>query len=371
MAQNTLISSTPTPIPKTAEDDPVKKCFDKCGGYVEPCFSQCIYAGAGAGEGQPCTITAGCQMGLACVNGICTKSESGKGSQIPTKSISPCPKGEGYKRPINGQCKAGESSVKSAESGLWWCCPGTITTKCQDDVDCVTKHGAGWTCKNGKCVGPPGGSTSCTRNSDCATGKKCVDGICVGGGGGGGDGGGGGGGGGGVGEQFGWSPEIQALLSRILDRANSLLDQPLGLTDAERQAIYNRIFERIKGMERPAIQSMMNVASRQGLLGSPYAERGVTEIQRGTREQLANAERDIEIQEAQDRYQQLMGTTGMAQSLLGTGMGAEQLVEAANAARRGEGTSSMNAVLQYLIATGGQNSTYYQALLNWLTQHGG
>ena len=171
------------------------------------------------------------------------------------------------------------------------------------------------------------------------------------------------------GEQFGWSPEIQALLARILDRANSLLDQPLGLSDEERQAIYNRIFEKIKGSEAPAIQSAMNVASRQGLLGSPYAERGIAGIQRGTREQLAGAERDIQIQEAQDRYQQLLGTTGMAQSLLGTGMGAEQLVEAANAARRGEGTSSLNSILQYLISLGGQNSTYYQALLNWLTTH--
>ena len=372
MAQNTLISSTPTPIPKTAEEDPVKKCFDKCGGYVEPCFSQCIYAGAGAGEGQPCTITAGCQMGLACVNGICTKSESGKGSQIPTLK-SPCPKGEGYKRPINGQCKAGESSVKSAESGLWWCCPGTLTSKCQDDADCVTKHGAGWTCgADGKCVAPPSGSTSCTRNSDCAIGYECISGACEKKGGGGGGGGGAGGGTSGWGgEQFGWSPEIQALLARILDRANSLLDQPLGLTDEERQAIYNRIFEKIKGMEGPTIQSAYNRISRQGLLGSPYAEREVAGIQRGTRELLTGAERDIEIQEAQDRYQQLLGTTGMAQNLLGTGMGAEQLVEAANAARRGEGTMSLNSILQYLIATGGQNSTYYQALLNWLTQHGG
>lgn len=361
------------------EEDPVKKCFDKCGGYKEPCFSQCLMASGGdqsiGNEGDPCTVTVGCQIGLACVNGRCTKSESGMGHQIPTKKISPCPKGVGYKRPINGQCKAGESSVKSAESGLWWCCPGTITTECQDDADCVEKHGAGWTCgKDGKCVAPPPGPTPCTRNSDCATGYECINGVCKkkgGGGDGGGAGGGGDGGGGWGGEQFGWSPEIQALLARILDRANSLLDQPLGLSNAERQAIYNRIFEKIKGTERPAIQSAMNVASRQGLLGSPYVERGITGIQRGTRELLTGAERDIEIQEAQDRYQQLLGTTGMAQNLLGTGMGAEQLVEAANAARRGEGTSSLNSILQYLIAMGGQNSTYYQALLNWLTTHSG
>jgi len=357
MAQNTLISSTPTPIPKTAEEDPVKKCFDKCGGYVEPCFSQCLY-GRDLGS---CKTTADCPTGYECIGGVCKKKSEVPVNTCESKTGKACVNssecgynGEcagAYVDPVNKRIVGGRCQCKKGEGHI-----------CSGDKDCA----AGTHCVNGACVALTG--NNCVRNTDCATGKKCVDGICVGGGGGGGDGGGGGGG---VGEQFGWSPEIQALLSRILDRANSLLDQPLGLTDAERQAIYNRIFERIKGMERPAIQSMMNVASRQGLLGSPYAERGVTEIQRGTREQLANAERDIEIQEAQDRYQQLMGTTGMAQSLLGTGMGAEQLVEAANAARRGEGTSSMNAVLQYLIATGGQNSTYYQALLNWLTQHGG
>jgi len=183
---------------------------------------------------------------------------------------------------------------------------------------------------------------------------------------------GGGGEGGGAGEQFGWSPDVQALLSRILDRANSLLDRPLGLSDEERQAIYNRIFERIKGTERPAIQSAMNVASRQGLLGSPYAERAITGIQRGTREMLGGAERDIGIEEARRRYEELMGTTGMAQNLLGTGMGAEQMTEALNAARRGEGTTYLSLILQYLSSMmGGQNNSYWQAIMNRLLQQQG
>lgn len=173
----------------------------------------------------------------------------------------------------------------------------------------------------------------------------------------------------GAGEQFQWSPETQALLQRILDRANSLLDQPLGLTEQERQAIYNRIFEKIKGMERPAIQSQMDIASRQGLLGSPYAERAITGIQRGTRETLAGAERDIEIEEAQRRYEQLLGTTGMAQSLLGMGMSAEQITEALNAARRGEGQDWAQMLLNYFgILYGGQNDYYWQAILNRLLQ---
>ena len=249
------------------------------------------------------------------------------------------------------RCQGAYEGCKSLEGG-----------PCKNNTECPP----GFVCESGRCTPLIGGT--CSGDADCPSGQRCKNGRCYvpsGGGGGGNDGGGGGGSASGWGgEQFGWSPEIQALLARILDRANSLLDQPLGLSDEERQAIYNRIFEKIKGTEAPTIQSMLNRTSRQGLLGSPYAERAVAGIQRGTGEQLAGAERDIEIQEAQDRYQQLLGTTGMAQSLLGTGMGAEQLVEAANAARRGEGTTALNLMLQYLSSMmGGQNNSYWQAIL--------
>lgn len=171
------------------------------------------------------------------------------------------------------------------------------------------------------------------------------------------------------GQEFKWSPEMQALLSRILERANMLLDQPLGLSDEEREAIYSRIYEKIKGGERPAIQSQMDVISRQGMLGSPYAERSITGIQRGTRELLGSAERDIELEETQRRYDQLMGTTGMVQSLFGTGMGAEQIAEMLSSGRRGEGQAAMNSLLSYLgMLYGGQNNSYWQAILARLLQ---
>jgi hypothetical protein len=294
--------------------------------------------------------------GWTCSNGYCVPPPN-----IQCSETKPCPTGyeckNGYCVPIpEPNCIQDKYCTTDEICGKGKC----VRNKCECyggcniDSDCPT----GKVCKNNKCEkkgdGDGDGDHTCTGDSDCPAGQKCFSGICKE-----------------YAGEFAWSPETQALLARILDRANSLLDQPLGLSDEERQAIYNRIFEKIKGTERPAIQSAMNVTSRQGLLGSPYAERGVTQIQRSTREQLSAAERDIQIQEAQDRYQQLLGTTEMAQSLLGTGMSAEQLVEAANAARRGEGTSSLNSILQYLISVGGQNSTYYQALLNWLTTHSG
>ena len=206
-----------------------------------------------------------------------------------------------------------------------------------------------------------------TAGPSCRCEKWCADGLekgtlseaCTGTGGGAGEG---------VGGEFQWSPEVKALIARILERAQMLLDRPLGLSDEERQAIYNRVFEKIKGGERASIQSEMDRTSRMGLLGSPYAERGITGIQRGTRELLAGTERDIEIEETQRRFDELMQTTQLSNLLLGTGMGAEQISEVLSAARRGEGMEAFNLVMQYLaMLYGGQNQSYWQALMNrWL-----
>jgi len=217
-------------------------------------------------------------------------------------------------------------------------------------------------CINGICVEK---NTATQANIDACKGKAVGDPCSKapvedGNGGGGGNGGEGGG-------EFQWSPETQALLQRILDRANMLLDQPLGLTEEERQAIYNRIFEKIKGMERPLIQSEMDRISRMGLLGSPFEERSIAGIKRGTAESLATAERDIEIEEAQRRFNQLMATTGMAQSLLGSGLGAEQTAELLSSGRRGEGRDWMQMLLNYFSTIyGGQSNAYWQAILNQL-----
>jgi hypothetical protein len=234
------------------------------------------------------------------------------------------------------------------------------TGGCTSDTDCAE----GYYCKDGECVKKEGGG--CAADADCPDGYVCKDGKCVKKEENGGDGGDGG-----VGGEYKWSPEVQALLARILERANMLLDRPLGLSDEERQAIYNRIFEKIKGTERPTIQSALDRISRQGLLGSPYAEREVAGIQRGTREMLGGAERDIEIEEAQRRFNELMQTTALSQSLLGTGMSAEQMTEALNAARRGEGTGALALLLQYLSTMGGQNNYYWQAIMNQLLQKQG
>ena len=207
-----------------------------------------------------------------------------------------------------------------------------------------------------------------SKGASCRCAEWCADGLakgtltegCTGTGKGGEDG-----------DQFEWSPELQALWARIMERANQLLDEPRGLSEEERQAIYNRAFEKVKGMERPAIQTAQDRMARMGMLESPYAGREVAGIERGTREMLGSTARDIELEETQRRFGEMMASLGMVSNITGQKMTGEQLMEALNAARRGEGSSAMQQLLAYLgLGQSGQGNEYYQAILNKILQGG-
>ena len=64
---------------------------------------------------------------------------------------------------------------------------GPDPAPCAGDQECVSRHGAGWTCVEGQCLGPGGGGgglptaagvTPCTDNSNCPTGQICRNGRC-------------------------------------------------------------------------------------------------------------------------------------------------------------------------------------------------
>jgi len=302
-----------------------------------------------------CFSDTDCPTGYKCKAGKCVKIET------PAEKTIAC---------IGGICKETDYSTpeliaRCRGKNVGDKC-GITETGCKNSAECPI----GYECKNGKCVKitvpPPegGGGGGCkggyknTSNLPCPKGYKttgiggeqwcCPEELTAA-------------------SEFKWSPEIEALMNRILAKANELLNQPRGLSDEERQAIYNRSFEQIKGMERPAIQSRLDAISRIGMLGSPYAEREVEEVQRQTPQLLATTSRDIAIDEAKRRFSEQQQVYQTVMQMLGQGMGGEQIVEALNAARRGEGTSALQMILQYFMSLyGGQNNAYWQAIINAL-----
>lgn len=294
-------------------------------------------------------------------------------------------------------CRAGHVA-KKAEDGRIWCC-GVGEKPCASDADCP----GGKKCVDGQCVEPDaegceggyvltGGESSCregffwkkygetvwccpegtpglcTSDDDCPEGQECdkVTGACV-------DiqdgDGGDGGGDGGIGGMFGWSPELQGLISRIMERANYLLDYPRGLTPAERQTIINYAIEGVKKSEPGRLQASRDQLARMGLLGSGFELTEAGKIRRETREMAADVRRELAIDELNRRFSELMGTTGMVGDLGQFLLTTEQIPEVLSAARRTEGYATTNALLNYLgqlSAGAGSFAPYWQAIISQL-----
>jgi len=235
--------------------------------------------------------------------------------------------------------------------------------ECLSAADCPN----GYQCNQGKCE-PVVSVNQCMSDADCPNGYKCINGNCIklvpedee-------DTGNGDGTGNGVSQTFGWSSDLQGLLSRFNERIQYLLDNPTGTTPEERQAIINFAKKGILRGERGALQSTTDTLSRQGLLGTPYAGAALGEVRRGTQESIADLQYQTLIDELDRKYQQTVGTSALVDKLLGTSMESEKLVEILNAARRGEGQTALNSFLSYFNTLyGGQSDDYWSSIIQAL-----
>ncbi len=204
---------------------------------------------------------------------------------------------------------------------------------------------------------PTGYDHACKKNET----MKDIDGVmyCCPGGGGGGNGGGSG--------EWNWGPGIKEALRKLLERFNFLMENPRGTTEEERQSIINYALQGVKRGERGRQQSSTDMLSRMGLQGSGLELSESNRIQRGTREMASGIRQGTAVDELDRRFRELMGGTGMAQSLLGTLMGSEQLQEVINSGRRGEGRESQRDLFNYLqtlLANQGSGGNYWNAILS-------
>jgi len=181
------------------------------------------------------------------------------------------------------------------------------------------------------------------------------------------------GGGTGGGGTFEWSPELMEMLTGLQERFKYLLEYPMGYSPEDRQAIINYMVGGIQRGERGEIQSLKDRLARTGLIGQPAAVEQIGELKRGTGEKIAGVRQGLAVDEINKRYQQMLGTTGMASQLFGVTSSIEQLKEALNAGRRSESRDAFSQLMQYLsiLMGGGQNSGYWQAIFNSMNQGGG
>jgi len=177
------------------------------------------------------------------------------------------------------------------------------------------------------------------------------------------------------GQEFKWSPEATSGIKGLQERMNYLLQYPTGITPEEKQAIINYSARGIKAGEGAGLESTRAALSRAGLLGTGAEFEETEKVRRGTREQLSDLQSKMAIQDIQDRFNKLMGTTEAARGIGADILESERIPEILSAGRRTEGRGSLQDIMSYLgMMVGGQQgmmSPYLQAILNQIQNQGG
>jgi len=155
---------------------------------------------------------------------------------------------------------------------------------------------------------------------------------------------------------FSYSPQLKDLLSRYGSKVGSLTQYPAGMSPQERNAVINQMTEKIRAGEKPEVESMRVRMARQGLLGSGIEEARTGEIERGYDVDVAGAKRDVAIDEMRRKASETIASANAAGSGLGLLMGGEAGVEGMNLARRGEGRTDIQMLLQLLQILYGQQA---------------
>lgn len=172
-------------------------------------------------------------------------------------------------------------------------------------------------------------------------------------------------------EEFKWPEEITSLTGDLGERMQYLMKYPTGLTPDERNAIMNYMVRGVKAGEAPRIEAKRKALSTMGLLGTAGEFQEIEKERRYTQEQEATTRQALAIDEINKRYEQIIGTTGMARGLFGDIMGAEQVQEILGAGRRGEKTGFLNTLMNYFgTLMGGKEgalSPYMQAIFNQMS----
>ena len=288
------------------------KCFQCCKSkYADGTqeFDRCFDACMGEDPGdvtQPCDTNRPCPTGKKCVNGQCVDEGGGTTAGCPdgkgpayAANPTACPCGTGWST-LTGKCGTGYTFIKRDNPADW-----------KTGIPYI--EGAIGTCQ-------------CTQAISDWKEKK----------------------GGTLGE-YTYPPEMQALMDLLLSRGKDLMGMPTGYSQEAQDKMFGRGFENIRGQETGQRAGMEQGLSRQGMLGTGAGQGMLNDLSWQTEGNVANLARDLFVGNETKKKQDLLDYTNAAQGILGGGMGFEQLLEAINASRRGEGSASLQALLAWLM----------------------
>lgn len=139
--------------------------------------------------------------------------------------------------------------------------------------------------------------------------------------------------------------QISDLMNMLLGRSKELLGTAPGYSQEAIDAMFGRNFENVRTAEAGTRNTLLNTLGSQGMLGTGTALGALNKNAWNTEDTIANLGRDIMIANEDKKKEDLMNLSTAAQSLFGTGLNYEQLLEAINASRRGESSSALAMLL--------------------------
>jgi hypothetical protein len=154
--------------------------------------------------------------------------------------------------------------------------------------------------------------------------------------------------GGGTLGEYKYPTKMDALMKLMMARANALMQMPGGYSQNEINKMFGKGFEGIKGREASRRNQTEEYLSREGQLGTGTATGAMGAVAREGETGVADLMRDIFLGNMGQKRQDLKDYTSLAGGIMGQSMGYQQLLEAINAARRGEKNNALLLLLQLL-----------------------
>jgi hypothetical protein len=139
---------------------------------------------------------------------------------------------------------------------------------------------------------------------------------------------------------------MSELMSLLLGRGKELMGMPLGYSQEAQDKMFGLGFENVRAQEKPAREQLLNTLSRQGMSGTGTAAGQLSDLSWNAEKNITDLARQLFIGNEDRKKADLLDYTGAASNIYGQGMSSEQLLEAINAARRGEGNTAMMLLLQ-------------------------
>ena len=150
--------------------------------------------------------------------------------------------------------------------------------------------------------------------------------------------------------EFQFPAGMQEFYDLLMGRGKELLNRPLGITPEEEAAMFGKNFENITNRGDALREQDRSALSRVGGLGTGMELEGQRKISRGIEEEISDAMRDLLIYGSERKKSDILDYTGTAQGLFGSGLQYENLMEAINSSRRGEGQQALMNMLTLLFS---------------------